>query len=776
MKRDRLLIILSLSIGTALFACMLSSTYAVLIDPLPFPQANRIVCVNTVQDASRLSSSLPDYDDLSRIGGPLEHSVYVASVFGTEVEIDGHPEGVNSVRFEGDILSVFGRAPVLGDPSDLSNSRLRDTPAAILSYPAWVRFFGKDPQALGKIIRIGASVYEVRAVLPPEYQMAMPADIWLATSRPKIVNRGNRDGKIYARLAPGNSVAAANAWLAPVAASLQKQAPKTNEGVTFESRLLRDSLMGDSKLLLYLLMSGAAIVLCVAYFNVYQLLAAEAALASSRWGIRIALGASRKRLFRDMLQEPLRLSLAGCTLGLLLSIGGMQMLRDLSPAEIPRIGDTRLIWQVALALFVLSTAAAGLFTVLMFFRTVAFEVDILGALRGGGQHGTSIRHALSVKRQVVLVAQITLSTALLISTGMVALALRQAVSSRLGFYPEGVLVTDLDLKEPANTAAGSQYVRDLMQRLSLLSGVETAAATSSVPFEGNSYTATFNANDTGGGRELQFAAVSPEFFHTMGITVLRGRTFSGLDSKDSPRVAILNQAAAQTLFGVGQSLNREMKGDVGTGTSTMQVIGLVENIRQDPTTIVAPPIVYLPLAQVDASSISLLVRADSHIGAEIKSQIWTVNPNQTVPMPTRLADLIDSSLRRIRYMAFLMTLFAATTMLLSAMGIYAAVAHWLSTSQREIALCIALGAPYSEIRSHILKRVIAITGLALAIGLIVAVAASNTMKAFFYGVQPQPGLAFVFATLLLGGTALLSSYIPALRSKFIDPAELLRGE
>ena len=425
--------------------------------------------------------------------------------------------------------------------------------------------FGKDPQALGKIIRIGASVYEVRAVLPPEYQMAMPADIWLATSRPKIVNRGNRDGKIYARLAPGNSVAAANAWLAPVAASLQKQAPKTNEGVTFESRLLRDSLMGDSKLLLYLLMSGAAIVLCVAYFNVYQLLAAEAALASSRWGIRIALGASRKRLFRDMLQEPLRLSLAGCTLGLLLSIGGMQMLRDLSSAQIPRIGDTRLIWQVALALFVLSTAAAGLFTVLMFFRTVAFEVDILGALRGGGQHGTSIRHALSVKRQVVLVAQITLSTALLISTGMVALALREAVSSRLGFYPEGVLVTDLDLKEPANTAAGSQYVRDLMQRLSLSSGVETAAATSSVPFEGNSYTATFNANDTGGGRELQFAAVSPEFFHTMGITVLRGRTFSGLDSKDSPRVAILNQAAAQTLFGVGQSLNREMKGDVGMG-------------------------------------------------------------------------------------------------------------------------------------------------------------------------------------------------------------------
>lgn len=454
MKRDPLLIIASISIGTALLACMLSSTYAVLIDPLPFTEANRIVSVSTVQDGSSFSSSLPDYDDLSRSGGPLEHSIYVASVFGSEVEIGGHPEDAHSVRFEGDLLSVFGKPPVLGDPGDLSNSKDQDTPAAILSYPAWVRFFGKDPHVLGKIVRVGARAYEVRAVLPPEYQMALTADIWLATPRQKTINRGNRDGKIYARLAPGVTVAAANAQLATVAASLQKEAPKTNEGVTFESKLLRDSLVGESKQLLYLLACGAAIVLCVAYFNVYQLLAAKAAATSARWGIRIALGASRKRLFQDMLKEPLLLSLAGCTVGLLLSIGSMQMLRALSPTDIPRIGETNLVWQVVAAVFVLSTAAAGLFTFLMFMRTLAFETDILGALRGGGQHGTSIRHALRAKRQVVLIAQITLSTALLISTGMVALALRQAISSPLGFSAEGVTVTDLALKEPGEHCGG----------------------------------------------------------------------------------------------------------------------------------------------------------------------------------------------------------------------------------------------------------------------------------------------------------------------------------
>lgn len=299
MRRDGLFIIASISVGTALLACMLSSIYTVLIDPLPFPQANGIVTVNTIQGGSRSSSSLPDYDDLSKSGGPLQHGIYVTYAFGGDIEIDGHPETLSSFNFEGDLMSVFGKAPLLGDPGDLDSNRQRSTPAAILSYPAWVKFFGKDPHVLGKTVRIGPRVCEVRAVLPPEYQIVLPADIWITAQRRNAGNRANRDGRIFARLAPGISVAAANGYLAAVASSLQKEAPETNQGVAFESRLLRDSLAGESKTLLYLLASGAAIVLCVAYFNVYQLLAAKAVTASSQWSIRLALGARRTRLFQD---------------------------------------------------------------------------------------------------------------------------------------------------------------------------------------------------------------------------------------------------------------------------------------------------------------------------------------------------------------------------------------------------------------------------------------------------------------------------------------------
>lgn len=777
-KRDRLLIVASLSIGTALLVCMLSSTYAVLIDPLPFPEANRVVTVSTIQSGSRFNSSLSDYDDLSESGGPLQHSVYVTSVFGGDVEIGGHPENFNGFNFEGDLMSVFGKAPVLGTPSDLDSNRERDTPAAILSYPAWVKFFGKDPHVLGKAVRIGPRVCAVRAVLPPEYQLALPADIWITAQRRNAGNRGNRDGRIFARLAPNVSVAAANVYLATMASSLQKEAPETNQGVTFETRLLRDSLVGESKTLLYLLAFGAAIVLCVAYFNVYQLLAAKAVAASAQWSIRLALGASRRRLFQDMLKEPMLLTLAGCTLGLLLSIAGVHALRTLAPAEIPRIADTRLVWQIAAASFVLSTVAAVLFTLLMFMRVLSLETDILSALRGG-QRGTSIRYAFKGNRQFVLIAQIALSATLLISMAMAALALRKATDSPLGFNADGVSVTDLALKEPTNSAAGGQYVRDVIQRVSMLPGVGKVALASGAPFEDTSYTATFTTNEAGpgGGKDLRYVPVSPEFFHTLQTTVLRGRTFADSDDNSSPKVAILNRAAAQALFGAGQGLMQQLKGDLGRGESAMRVVGVVENIRQDPTTIVPPPIVYLPLAQAEARFVSLMVRANSTVGnAEIKSQIWALNANQAVPTTTRLVDLIDASLRRIRYMAFLMALFATATMLLSALGIYAAVAHWLSTSQKEIAVCIALGASYSGIRGSILARIMAVTGVAFAIGSIAALAASNSIRAFLYGVQPQFGAAFVWAASLLGATALLSSYVPAVRSRFVDPAELLRGE
>jgi putative ABC transport system permease protein len=415
----------------------------------------------------------------------------------------------------------------------------------------------------------------------------------------------------------------------------------------------------------------------------------------------------------------------------------------------------------------------------MFMRILSFETDILGALHGGGQRGTSIRYAFKGNRQFVLIAQIALSATLLISMAVAALALRKATDSPLGFNAEGVSVTDLALKESTNTAAGSQYVRDIVQRVSMLSGVEKVALASGAPFEDTSSSATFTTEDTrlGGGKELQYVAVSPEFFRTMQTAVLRGRMFANSDASSSPKVVVLNQAAARTLFGVGQGLMQQLKGNPGRGESTMRVVGIVENIRQDPTTVVAPPIVYLPLAQAEAQFVSLIVRASSAVGnAELKSQIWALNANQAVPTTTRLVDLIDASLRRIRYIAFLMTLFATATMLLSSLGIYAAVAHWLSTSQKEIAVCIALGASYSEIRGSILTRIMAVTGVAFAIGSVAALAASNSIRAFLYGVQPQFGAAFVWAASLLGATALLSSYMPALRSRFVDPAELLRSE
>ncbi len=775
MKRDRLIIVASVAIGTALLACMLSSTFAVLIDPLPFPQANRIVVVNTSNDGSRLSSSSADYKDLSEGGGPLAKSVFIKTLRGA-AEIDGRAESVYNVAFAGNLFSVFQKPPILGDARDLDSGQQRNTPAVALAYPAWGKLFGRDPQVVGKIVHIGTSAYEVRAVLPPEYQLALDADFWVAAQGPMEENRGNRDGRIYARLASGASVTSANAYLRTVASSLEAKSPDTNEGITFEAALLRDSLAGESRLLLYLLALGAAIVLAVAYFNAYQLLAAKARATTLRWSICLALGASRKRLYQEMLKEPLALSVIGCSLGLLLSLWCLQLLRALSPTDIPRIADTRLVWQVGLASLVLSILAAALFTLLMLVRILSLEAT--GAIHGGSPSGASIHRAFQARKQSLLIAQIALSTTLLISIGMVTTALRKVSTSSLGFNAAGISVTSLSLKQPTSSPAGVEYVSQIVRSVAEVPRVEKVAATSSTPFQRTSYTATFTTKETGMiGKEVQYVAISPEFFNALQTMVLRGRTFTDSDASNNPRVAILNQAAAQTLFGSSDSLNQRLRGGPDPSAAAIQVIGLVENIRQDPTTIVAPPIVYLPLAQTPTYFVSLVVRAKKPIGnTDVKSRVWAVSANQAVQKTVQLVDLIDASLRRIRYLAFLMTLFAGVTMALSALGIYAAVAQWVSVSQREIALRLALGATYSQIRNSILTRIMAITGMALAIGLVAALAARNMIQSFLYGVQPQMSTVLLLAALLLAAVAFWASYIPALRSKFIAPAELLRSE
>jgi putative ABC transport system permease protein len=775
MRRDRFLIVASISVGTALLASMLSSAYAVLIDPLPFPEANRIVTVSTVRGSAHFSSSTADYYDLSQSGGPLENSIYV-KFFGGSTELEGHPESVDSVRFEGNLFSVFQKPPTVGEARDLDSREQGTTPTAILSYPAWVKFFASDPKVVGKVIRIGPNVFEVRAVLPPEYQLALPVDIWVGAQHQNGGRRDNRDGRIYARLPADVPTANAQAYLKAVGASLAMEAPQTNRGITFELAPLRDSVAGESKLLLQLLTLGAAIVLCVAYFNAYQLLAAKAGAVSMRWSICMALGASRTRLFQDMLKEPLLLNVIGCGVGLILSILSMHTLRVLSPTDIPRIGDTRLVWQVGLTTLVFSVVAAVLFTLLMLLRTLSFEGK--SALHGGSGSGSSIHHAFHARKQSVLIAQIALSSTLLISIGMVATALSKATNSSLGFDPEGVSVTDLDLKQQTNTIAGAEYVRQVMRSVAGLPGVEAVASTSSTPFKRRSYTNTFIAPETGlTGKEVQYVAISPDFFQAMQARVLRGRTFTEADSSTTAKVAILNQGAEQALFGNRDSLNQSMQSGAGATAAKIEVIGLVENMRQDPATVIAPPIVYLPLSQSTMFSVSMVVRARvPMVSSELKSRIWAVNANQTVEETTQLNDVIEASFRRIRYMAFLMTLFAGVTMLLSALGIYASVAQWVSTSQREIALHLALGATYTRIRSSILTRIMTITGMGLAIGAAAALGARTTMKSLLYGVQPQVSAILTVAVLLLGMVAFFSSYIPALRSRFIDPAELLRSE
>lgn len=775
MSRDRLLIIASLSVGTALLACILSSAYAVLIEPLPFPQSNDIVSVSTLRQRTHLATSSADYDDLSSAKGPMGNAVYIRSL-GASVEIDGHTEATMNVSFDGDLFTLFQTPPTLGDRRNLDSARGRDSPAALLSYPAWGRLFGKDPDVLGKIVHLGTTTYEVRAVLSPEYQFVSPADVWVTEAYRKTGERGVRDGRVFARLASGVPVASANAYLASVASALQLHWPATNRGITFEATLLRDSLAGESRLLLSLLAISAAIVLCVAYFNVYQLLAAKAIAASTRWAVCLALGAPRRILFQGLLREPLFLNSAGCALGLLLSVLSMEAMRALSPSDIPRVANTRLVWQIALSAFGISTVAAVLFTLLMLWRQIH---DVAGCLHGNLRRGESIRQAFRARKQFFLVAQISLSVTLLISTGMVAMALQRATSTDLGFSAERISITDLYLREPSSTDAGYAYLHQVMQALSTLPGVESVASASSVPFQRGVYRATFTANEAGpeSGRELEYTAASPALFDALKIRLLRGRAFSETDTGPGPKVAILNQSAARMMFGNGDCLYKFLRSGQGKSSADLLVVGIVEDIRQDPTTVVAPPAVYVPLTQAAMYSISIVMRTAAPVeNATIKARIWQLNANQAVQPTEQLSRMIDASLRRIRYMAFLMTLYAGVTMLLSGMGIYAAVAQWVSSSKKEIALYMALGATYFRVRNAIVERILLVTSVSLLLGTLTALATGGALQSLLYGVKPPFAAALLPATGVLAGVAFLSSYVPALRSRFINPAELLRSE
>ncbi|HWF03203.1 MAG TPA: ABC transporter permease [Candidatus Angelobacter sp.] len=278
-------------------------------------------------------------------------------------------------------------------------------------------------------------------------------------------------------------------------------------------------------------------------------------------------------------------------------------------------------------------------------------------------------------------------------------------------------------------------------------------------------------------KEFQFAAVSPQFFAALHLPLMNGRSFLDTDDSNHPKVAILNQAAAKELFGSQDGLNKQIQEDLADKPILLRVVGIVEDIRQDPTTVIAPPIVYLPLEQTPMSSVSLVILASViPSNGEIQSRIWSLNANQAVGETTELTSLIDLSLRRIRFLALLMTLFSAITMLLSALGIYATVMQWLSTAQQEIALRLAFGATHSQIHNSVVMRVMLTTGVALGIGLLASLGISTSLKSLLYGVQPELGAVWISAALLLGIVAFVSCYMPALRSKFVSPLQLLRSE
>ncbi len=784
--------LLTLALGIGANTAIFSVVNAVMLRPLPFAGGDRLARLRQAAPLANYDDvdfSVKDLADYRAMSRTLErvaeyHSMSFILLGGPE------PERVQTGVVSADFFEVFGVRPYLGRSFLPGEDRPGAEPVLMLSYGYWKRH-GADPEIVGRTFEMNDRVHTVVGVLPPlppfpdDNDVFMPASACPFRSNPRRVeNRDSRMMTAFAKLKEGVSLDTARADVAEVARRLGREHPESypeSWGYTARLTPVSEELTRQARPTLLVLLGAVGLVLLLACANVANLSLARLLSRQRELAVRAALGAGRRRLFRQLLTESLLLSLAGGALGLALALGTVDLLRRFVAGFTPRAGEIQVDVQVLIFTAVVSVGVGLLFgsvPALACLRNLPSCFSESGGRVSSGPAGVRLRSAL-------VVAQVAVSLVLLVGAGLMVRSLHRLQSVDLGFNPERVLTMMIDLN-------WSKYDRgekvrafqdDLLERVRAHPGVLAAALAHTFPLNGmgpmnDSFQIQGRAIEDGQPLpRFDFRAVTPGYFETIGIEVLSGRGFTDSDRGEAPSVAVVNRSMAERHW--------DGKDPVGTMISTdggetwTRIVGLVDDVKQYGPDSPAADEIYTPLAQTPTRVASLLVRTSAEpksVAREMTAAVYAVDPEQPVANVRTLQELRGEWLSRPRVTTLLLALFAGLALLVTAAGVAGLLAFTVSSRTHEIGIRMALGASRGQVVRSILAQGLGLTGLGLGLGLAAAALGSRLLEGLLFEIDPGDPLTFVAVAALLAACSMAASLVPARRASGIDPMRALRTD
>ena len=781
------LVILIMALGIGANTAVFSVVNGVLLKPLAYRHADRIVALTnsyTTREAPTALSkqvSVPDVQDWRGQSSSFESMAYYASRE-TAVITGSTAEYAQVTEIGPGFLRVFSIEPVAGRAFTPEETREGAAGAAMISYAYWRSHFGGDPGVLGRTIR-AAGLRPVVGVLPPGFRFPGDTDIWVSdVGAPG--SRGGQNCLAVGRLKTGVPVEQAQTEMTTIARRLEEQYPDTNRGRSVAVTTLRDEMVGNVGRTLYLLLGAVAVVLLIACANTAALLLGKAGARAREVAVRAALGASRKRIARQLVTESLLLALAAGALGLALAYWGSKTLVALAPADVPRLAE------VGIDRWVLGfTLGISLITSLLFGSIPALyasKVELSEALKQGGTRIASGGRITGI-RGALVTGEIALAVTLVCAAGLLIKSFIALHNVALGFRPENVLLMRATVPAPAFPAGierTRRFFQEMLARVRTLPGVLVAGATMAPPGYVDSTGAYLIDQlpakpDWSRAPSVALSVVAPGTFAALGIPLESGRDFSDSDAPDRAFVAVVNRALVRQSFPHQDPLGRTIFCPFDS-LEGMKIIGVVGDVRQRGPEREPMPECYMPYAQhgFNGPALSLVVRTagdPNALARTLRRLAHEANPEAPMKFTT-LEAMLAEDIAAPRFRTVLLAVFGTLAVCLAMAGIYGVVAHAVGQRTNEIGVRMALGAGPGGVVRLVLRQGLALAGIGLALGLAVSLAGTRLLKSMLFQVPANDPPVYIAVALMAGVVTLIAALVPAGRAARIDPVAALRQE
>ena len=789
---------LALAIGatTAIF----SVVYGVLLRPLPYPAPDRLMAVWEVNHRgtySRLADpNFDDFRDRNRTFSAMaKYAAVVTSVAGT-----AEPTRAAVATVTRDFFTVLGTHPWLGRGLTADDARIGAEPVVVVSHRYWEQSLGSAETLTDFHLRIANRVYSVVGVMPAGFQFPAKAELWLpAELDPENQSRTSHNYEAIGRLRDGVTLAQATADISGIAKDIVRRSPEQGTYLLTDAAVapLLSSLTRRVGSTLYVLLGAVFFLLLVACANVTNLLLAQAAARQRELAIRHALGAGRGRLVLHFVAEAAVLLTVSCLGGLLVASLGTSALLSLAPADLPRLDDVsinRAVLAFAMGLSAVVAIALGLFT-----ATRAARRDLRDTLVDGGRGQTGGASSQRVGR-IVVAAQMAITVVLLIGAALLGRSLLRVLSVNPGFRTEGIVAMDLALpysEDPEAKARLSPFLSGLFDRLRAIPGADEVAAANAVPMDGGLPDGLFvllSPNDVPTKMEdlrilfkqkdrlgtADFGAVSPAYFHALGIPLVRGRLFDERDGPSAPHAAVISESLARSRWGSADPIGATIEfGNMDGDLRPLTVVGIVGDTREYGLEQPPRPTLYVNLLQRPRFSFTVVIRSSGGDLRALTAAARGALKDVARDVPPRFrtfAQIYSESFGARRFNLTLVSVFAGTALLLAVAGIYGVMTYSVTERRREIGVRVALGASPSQVLRIILSQGLMTTAIGVAVGILAALGLTRTLESLLFDVTPTDPVTFAGVIALLAMVATLACYVPARRATHADPMEALRQE